>query len=48
MVGDLAGRFAGVTRADVDELAASFRFERCVRRTRLEELLHRFATIGAR
>jgi hypothetical protein len=47
MVGDFAGRFAGATPADVEELADSFSFERCVRRTRLEELLRRFAPIEA-
>jgi endoglucanase len=47
MVGDLAGRFVGATAADVEDLADSFGFERCVRRTQLEELLRRFAPIEA-
>jgi hypothetical protein len=47
MLGDMAGRFAGATPADVEELADSFGFERCVRRMRLEELLRRFAPIEA-
>ena len=47
MSGDLADRFRDVTPAGVEELAASFRFDRCVRRARLEELLRRFAPIGA-
>src|SRR5437660_1018264 len=38
MMGDFAGRFAGATAEDVEELADSFRLERCVRRTPLEEL----------
>jgi hypothetical protein len=47
MVGDWAGRFKGLSAGDVDELVASFSFERCVHRTRLEELLRRFAPIEA-
>ncbi|TMC09026.1 MAG: glycoside hydrolase family 5 protein [Chloroflexi bacterium] len=47
MMGDFAGRFAGATAEDVEELADSFRLERCVRRTPLEELLRRFAPIEA-
>ena len=45
MMGDFAARFAGATADDVEELADSFRLERCVRRTPLEELLRRFAPI---
>jgi len=47
MMGDFAARFAGATADDVEELADSFRLERCVRRTPLEELLRRFAPIEA-
>ena len=47
MVGDLADRFRDLRPEDVDELVGSFRFERTVRRTRLEELLRRFALIEA-
>jgi endoglucanase len=47
MMGDFAARFAGATAEDVEELADSFRLERCVRRTPLEEILRRFAPIEA-
>jgi endoglucanase len=47
MVGDLADRFRGLSREDVDELADSFRFDRCLRRPRLGDLLQRFAPIEA-
>jgi len=47
MMGDFAARFAGATADDLEELADSFRLERCVRRTPLEELLRRFAPIEA-
>ena len=47
MMGDFAARFAGARAEDVEELADSFRLERCVRRTPLEELLRRFAPIEA-
>src|SRR5262249_60069988 len=43
MVGDLADRFRDLRPEDVEELVGSFRFERTVRPSRLDELLRRFA-----
>jgi len=45
-VPEFADRFAGVTDAEIADLADSFRLDRCVHRTRLEDLLTRFVLTG--
>ena len=45
-MGDFARQFEGVTEHDVEEMMDSFRFGRCRRRTRLEDVLGRFANRG--
>lgn len=39
LVGEFARLFEGVTDAEIDELMASFRFERCMQREALAETL---------
>jgi len=46
LVPEFARRFEGVTEPEIEELADSFRLERCVHRTRLESLLTRFVPAG--
>ena len=46
VMGDFARQFEGVTEHDVEEMMDSFRFGRCRRRTRLEDVLGRFANRG--
>jgi aryl-phospho-beta-D-glucosidase BglC (GH1 family) len=43
LVEEFAGLFEGITERDIDEMMASFRFEHCVRRAELTDLLGRYA-----
>jgi hypothetical protein len=43
LVDEFARLFEGVSDADIDELMASFRFERCAQRAELAETLSRDA-----
>jgi endoglucanase len=47
MVGDVGRALAGAGESDLEEMTDSFRFDRCVHRTRLEAVLKRFVLAGA-
>lgn len=45
LVPEFAGRFRGLSGEEIDEMMRSFRFENCVKRTRLAEILSRHAKL---